>query len=203
MKKTKAEAYLERPYRRVLIPDSETETYTAEIAEFPGCVTEGKTPTEALRRLEAAAESWIEAALDAGQAIPEPMEEQEYSGKLVLRLSRSLHRRAAERAQAEGISLNQFIATTLAERVGTVAAKAVTISAGPFPVTLNVGSIQVLPMTNTFFVQTALPMTPTFFFPTAAVGERMALATPRDSFVSSQFAHWPETKQGALSTTVN
>ena len=133
MTKTKAEAYLKRPYRRVLIPDSETGTYTAEIAEFPGCVTEGKTPTEALRRLEAAAESWIEAVLDARQAIPEPIEEQAYSGKFVLRLSRSLHRRAAERAQAEGVSLNLFIATAVAERVGTVAAKAVTISGGFFP----------------------------------------------------------------------
>lgn len=192
MTKTKAEAYLKRPYRRVLIPDRETGTYTAEIAEFPGCLAEGKTPTEALRRLEAAAESWIEAVLDAKQGVPEPMEEQEYSGKLVLRLSRSLHRRAAERAQAEGISLNQFIATTLAECIGTVAAKAVTISAVSLPVTLNVSSIQVLPMTNTFFVQTA-------------AGERMVVAASRDSFVSSQLAHWPETetKQGARSMRVN
>lgn len=119
MKKT-AQAYLERPYRRILIPDRETETYTAEIAEFPGCVAEGKTPAAALKRLEAAARSWIEAVLDTGQAVPEPMAEQEYSGRLVLRLSRSLHRRAAEMAYTEGVSLSQFIATTLSERVGAV-----------------------------------------------------------------------------------
>lgn len=199
MKKTNAKAYLVRPYKRVLIPDRETGTYTAEIAEFPGCVTEGKTPTEALRRLEAAAESWIEAVLDARQTVPEPMEEQEYSGRLVLRLPRSLHRRAAERARAEGISLNQFIATTLAECIGTVAAKAVTISSVSIPVTLNVSSIQGIPMTPAFFVQTALPMTPAFLL--TAAGERMVVAAPRDSFVSSQ--HWPETKQGARSMTVN
>ncbi|MDQ3583564.1 MAG: type II toxin-antitoxin system HicB family antitoxin [Pseudomonadota bacterium] len=125
MKKTMADEYLRRPYKRVLIPDQETGTYTGEISEFPGCVTEGRTPTEALRRLEAAAHSWIEAVLEMGQAVPEPMAEQEYSGKLMLRLSRSLHRRAAEMSHAEGVSLNQFIVTTLAERMGA-GAKATT-----------------------------------------------------------------------------
>lgn len=177
MKKTTAEAYLERPYRRVLIPDRETGTYTAEIAEFPGCVAEGKTPAEALKRLEAAAESWIDAVLDARQAVPEPMEEQQYSGKLVLRLSRSLHRQAAERAQAEGISLNQFIATTLAERIGAVAAKAVTTPAVSIPVTLNmVFPIKVSHMTPAFFAQT--------------VGAEHMVASARDSVVSSNFAYW-------------
>jgi predicted RNase H-like HicB family nuclease len=121
---TTAEAYLKRPYQRVLIPDPEKGGYTAKIAEFPGCVTEGDTAAKALKRLEDVAESWIEAVLDMGQAVPEPMAEQEYSGKLMLRLSRSLHRRAAEMAHAEGVSLNQFIVITLAERAGTIQAKA-------------------------------------------------------------------------------
>ena len=54
------------------------------------------------------------------------MAEQEYSGKLMLRLSRSLHRRAAEIAHAEGVSLNRFIVTILAERVAAIEAKATT-----------------------------------------------------------------------------
>jgi len=122
---TKADAYLKRPYQRILLP-AEEGGYTAKIAEFPGCVTEGDTAAQALRRLESAAESWIEAVIDTGQSVPEPMAEQEYSGKLMLRLSRSLHRRAAEIAHAEGVSLNQFIVTTLAERVGAIGAKATT-----------------------------------------------------------------------------
>jgi antitoxin HicB len=126
-----AEAYLERPYRRILIPDRETETYTAEVAEFPGCVAEAKTPAAALKWLEAAARSWIEAVLDTGQAVPEPMAEQAYSGRLILRLSRSLHRRAAEMAYTEGVSLNQFIATTLSERVGAVSVTTAAAKVGP------------------------------------------------------------------------
>jgi predicted RNase H-like HicB family nuclease len=126
MKKAVIDEYLRRPYKRILIPDHETGTYTGEIAEFPGCVTQGKTPTETLRRLEAAAHSWIEAVLDMGQDVPDPMAGQAYSGKLMLRLSRSLHRRAAEMAHAEGVSLNQFIVITLAKRMGAIEAQATT-----------------------------------------------------------------------------
>ncbi len=110
--------YLKRPYARVLTPDPEYGGYTAEILEFPGCVTEGDTADEALENLEAAAEGWIEAALNANQRIPEPSDSQVYGGRVALRLPRSLHRRAAQMAEREGTSLNQFLVAAIAERVG-------------------------------------------------------------------------------------
>ena len=39
-------------------------------------------------------------------------------GKLVLRMSKGLHKRAAMSAEREGVSLNQFIVTCVAEQVG-------------------------------------------------------------------------------------
>jgi predicted RNase H-like HicB family nuclease len=110
--------YLKRPYARVLTPDEEYGGYTAEIFEFPGCVTEGDTADEALENLEVAAEGWIEAALNLGQEIPEPSDPQGYGGKIALRLPRSLHRRAMQMAEREGTSLNQFLVAAVAERVG-------------------------------------------------------------------------------------
>ncbi len=110
--------YLKEPYARVLTPDEESGGYTAEILEFPGCVTEGDTADEALRNLEDAAEGWIEAALNAGQDIPEPSEPQGYGGRVALRLPRSLHRRAVQMAERDGTSLNQFLVAAVAERVG-------------------------------------------------------------------------------------
>ena len=110
--------YLKRPYARVLTPDEEYGGYTAEILEFPGCVTEGDTADEALENLEEAAEGWIEAALNIGQQIPEPSDSQGYGGRVALRLPRSLHRRAIQMAEREGTSLNQFIVAAVAERVG-------------------------------------------------------------------------------------
>jgi len=110
--------YLTKPYARVLTPDAEYGGYTAEILEFPGCVTEGDTPDEALENLEAAAEGWIEAALSMGQDIPEPSDAQGYGGRVALRLPRSLHRRAMQLAERDGTSLNQFLVAAVAERVG-------------------------------------------------------------------------------------
>jgi antitoxin HicB len=49
------------------------------------------------------------------------MAEQEaakYSGKLSLRMSRSLHRDLSEMAKREGVSLNQLATTILARGVG-------------------------------------------------------------------------------------
>lgn len=116
----KASELLKKPYTRVLIPDEESGTFTARLAEFPGCLAQGDTPAEAYERLEAAAESWIEAALEMRQSIPPPTTDTQFSGRFALRLPRSLHRQAAELAELEGTSLNQFIVGTLFEKVGAV-----------------------------------------------------------------------------------
>ena len=112
--------YLKEPYARVLTPDPETKTYTAQILEFPGCVSQGDSPEEAYANLEKAAEGWIRAALDNKQSIPEPAAHQTFGGKVLLRLPRSLHQRVAELADRDGVSLNQFIVAAVAEKVGTV-----------------------------------------------------------------------------------
>jgi predicted RNase H-like HicB family nuclease len=116
MQKT-AEEYLKEPYSRVLIPD-ESGTIFAEILEFPGCVSQGTTVEEAFKNLEEVAKSWIEAALHQGQEIPSASLSYEFSGKLVIRLPRGLHRRAAQMAERDRTSLNQFLATAIAERLG-------------------------------------------------------------------------------------
>jgi predicted RNase H-like HicB family nuclease len=112
-----AQDYLSQPYARILTPNG-AGGYTAEILEFPGCVTEGGTPDEAMRNLEEAAVSWIEGTLAQGNEIPEPMENIGYSGKFPLRLPRSLHREAARMAALDNVSVNTFIVTAIAARVG-------------------------------------------------------------------------------------
>lgn len=112
------EKYLKKPYSRILIPDEESGTYTAVILEFPGCIAQGDTPQEAYEHLEDAAKDWIEAALDLKQEIPSPSQSVSYGGKVLLRLPKSLHRQLALIAEREGVSLNQFIVSALAEKVG-------------------------------------------------------------------------------------
>ncbi len=60
-----------RPYRKVITGD-DADGYLAEAPELPGCVTAGKTVEDALAMLRDAMEGWIEAALMAGEPIPEP-----------------------------------------------------------------------------------------------------------------------------------
>ena len=109
--------HLAKPYARLVIPESDG-TFRGEILEFPGCLATGDTPSETLSALEDTAKDWLEAALAHGQHIPVPIDSNEFSGRLVLRLAKSLHKKAARLAEFEGVSLNQFIATSLAESVG-------------------------------------------------------------------------------------
>ena len=86
--------------------------------EFPGCFAEGETAEEAMQALERAAKSWIQAALDQGQEIPPPFMNQGYGGKVALRLPRSFHRKAVQFAERDGTSLNQFLVSAIAARIG-------------------------------------------------------------------------------------
>lgn len=108
---------LKKPYARMVIPDSGG-TFSAEIVEFSGCIAVGSDAAEALANLEEVAKDWIEATLAQGQNIPEPMDAAGFSGKLVVRMSKGLHRRSTLCAERDGVSLNQFITTCLAEAVG-------------------------------------------------------------------------------------
>ena len=117
MAKATAKQYLKKPFARILVP-TEDNRFTAEVLEFPGCFAFGNTPEEAFRRLEDAAESWIEAALEQRQQIPEPFGSSNFGGRFALRMPRSLHRRAAQLAEKDQVSLNHFCVSAIAERVG-------------------------------------------------------------------------------------
>lgn len=99
---------LNKPYVRRLLPDIGG-GFTASIQEFPGLVAEGDTAEEALRNLDEAAESWISVAVANGREIREPIEFDGYSGKIALRIPRSLHQQVAELAELEGVSINQIL----------------------------------------------------------------------------------------------
>lgn len=109
--------YMNLPYTRELIPEPEGGWFV-RIKELPGCMSQGETPEEAMQMIEDAMRGWLEAELKRGNPIPEPRAEEEYSGKFVVRVSKSLHRKLAELAEQDGVSLNQWINTALAEAVG-------------------------------------------------------------------------------------
>lgn len=111
--------YLRLPYTIQLHPSPEG-GYAVSIPELPGCISQGDTIEDALAMIEDAKRCWLEVALEEGHPIPEPGSKRrdEYSGKLVVRMPRSLHRTLAEQAKSENVSLNQFILFHLARGVG-------------------------------------------------------------------------------------
>lgn len=111
--------YMNLPYTRELIPEPEGGWFI-RIKELPGCMSQGETAEEAIQMIEDAMRGWLEVALKSGTPIPEPRAEEEYSGKFVVRVPKSLHRKLAEIAERDGVSLNQWINTALAEAIGKV-----------------------------------------------------------------------------------
>jgi antitoxin HicB len=114
--------YLSLDYPVTVYPDREG-GFVAEIKELPGCLTQGETIEEVMKNINEARELWIETVYESGKRdIPLPVTEQEYSGKFVLRLPKSLHRRLAEQAEREGVSLNQYAVSLLSEVAGRASA---------------------------------------------------------------------------------
>lgn len=63
---------LKRPYNRI-VNIHEDGTVSVAILEFPGCIDYGNNIEEVLSYLEKTAESWLEAVIELGQDIPEPV----------------------------------------------------------------------------------------------------------------------------------
>jgi predicted RNase H-like HicB family nuclease len=115
--KEEIKAILARPYTREMIKN-EDGTWFARIVEFPGCMTEGETAEEALENLDDAMAAWVEVKIEDGDSIPAPLSTDQYSGKFLMRVPKTLHRELARRADLEGVSLNQFALSALSRCVG-------------------------------------------------------------------------------------
>ena len=107
--------YMSLPYRLELLPDTEEGGYAAKYPDLPGCITAGDTMMEALENAEDAKRAWIEAQLEDGTPIPEPVNAEQYSGQFKLRLPKTLHKTLAEDSKKEGVSMNQYCVYLLAK----------------------------------------------------------------------------------------
>jgi len=87
--------------------------YLARCLEFPSLMAHGGTPEAALAELRKVVAAVVKDMTTSGEPVPEPLGAKSYSGKLVLRLPKELHRGAAIRAAEEGVSLNQYLISKL------------------------------------------------------------------------------------------
>jgi antitoxin HicB len=113
------EEYAKLPYHVLLVRTDEEKgkPWSATIEELPGCTSHGKTSEEALRGVQQAMDSWITTALAEDREVPVPKSAASHSGRLLLRMPRTLHADLTRASEREGVSLNQFITDVLASAV--------------------------------------------------------------------------------------
>ena len=122
--------YLRLKYPMEIVEDDDG--VVATIPDLPGCVSFGETIEAALRSLNETKELWIKGRVDSGQPVPEPSQIEDFSGKFVLRIPRSLHKSLDREAKRQGVSLNQYILHLLSERHATTKIEHALEQSGPF-----------------------------------------------------------------------
>jgi antitoxin HicB len=107
------EEYLELnyPFRVDADPDG---GYVITFPDLPGCMTQVEDAGEIGAAAQEVRRLWIMTEYEDAAEIPLPSYPEEYSGKFNLRLPKSLHRRLAELAEREAVSLNQLVVSLLA-----------------------------------------------------------------------------------------
>lgn len=92
--------------------------WVVRFPEVNNCGGSGKTVELAIQ--DAYENLAVELALmkEEGISIPVGNSKENYSGKLLVRMPKSLHERLAQIAEDEEISINQFVVATLGEKVG-------------------------------------------------------------------------------------
>ena len=112
-------------YTAIFTADPDGTIY-ARIPDLPGCITCAETMAEVIVNAEDAKKAWLEAALEEGIEIFEPVSEpdlSEFSGQFKLRIPKSLHRSLSIHSKLEGISMNQYCLYLLSKNDAEYAAK--------------------------------------------------------------------------------
>lgn len=94
--------------------------FRATIRELPHVIDYGDTADEAYSLAIESIANLAKMAQEAGRDFPPPLQESdEFSGRVTLRMTKTLHRKAAVKADQEGVSLNAFLLAIIAEGVGS------------------------------------------------------------------------------------
>ena len=109
------EEYMKLDYLFVVVPFSESDFkgYRAFLLDIPAIESIGSTPEEAISDLGNVKKEWFAFAIEKSIPIPEPNTDfpqaLSYSGRITLRMPKSLHRQVSERAILNGVSLNAYL----------------------------------------------------------------------------------------------
>lgn len=104
-------------YSLIVTWSDEDKGYVATCPELPGLSAFGETEEEAIAEAKVARALFVQDIIESGEALPEPLTLQQYSGQTRLRMPKLLHRQAAVMAEQDGVSLNTYITDAVRTRV--------------------------------------------------------------------------------------
>ena len=113
--KKQTPAMLARRYLKLVEWSDRDRCFIGSAPPIIGPCCHGRTEAEVMAQLSTIVEEWVEIMLGAGHPLPATTAGKKFSGKFVVRVAPELHKKASLKALSRGESLNQFVATALAE----------------------------------------------------------------------------------------
>jgi predicted HicB family RNase H-like nuclease len=111
------EEYMNKPYAMEIVRDEDY--WAATFPELPGLLAVADTMGELEQKIHDAKWSYFATALEDGLPIAEPgIGGEPVSGRVLLRLPKSLHRQAVRTAARDATSLNTFLVSAIAKELG-------------------------------------------------------------------------------------
>ncbi|PIE46491.1 MAG: toxin-antitoxin system HicB family antitoxin [Gammaproteobacteria bacterium] len=107
---------IEYPFEMRPLTEEEGGGWLITFPDLPGCMSDGKTPEEAIKNGKDALNCWLTACKEAGRDIPQSGIST--SGKFMTRIPKSLHTKLIVRAKQEGVSMNALVSSFIAEGMG-------------------------------------------------------------------------------------
>lgn len=114
-KKKDTPAIIARRYLKLVEWSEKDGCFVGSAPPIIGPCCHGRTEAEVMAQLSTIVEEWVEIMMGEGHPLPSVTAGKKFSGQFVVRISPELHKKASLKALARGESLNQFVATALAE----------------------------------------------------------------------------------------
>ena len=105
----KSEQYKAEEYSFSVVWSEEDKAFIGRVDEFTSLTAHGSTQEKAIREIRNVVKYVLEDLAAEKENIPVPLSKREFSGKLNVRMPKTLHRRLAAESTREGVSLNNWI----------------------------------------------------------------------------------------------
>ena len=163
--------------------------YVGRVAEFPN-ISAYEASFEAARELVIDSIQTLKTISDEAHSdfpLPYPAPSDEFSGRVTLRLSRTLHAKVSRLAAEEDVSVNQYLVTAVATYVGEVDGISKTVTAAVNflgQVVTNAVSSAVSVWRSTNFVLNEV-VTPSYLSPATMLGGKPMHYLPKPVFATT------------------